>query len=91
MNLDLEKVSEIYGESIIKDISSNVGALMNNLKYLEKLQFNNADEIFEQYPYAFLQDEDTFKEKIDNLILTLGVEYIEKLQEDMTIWSILDE
>lgn len=91
MNLDLEKIQEIYGNSIIKEISANVGSLINNINYLEQRHFDNADEVFELYPYAFLQDEDTFKGKVDNLILTLGVEYIERLQEDMSLWSILDE
>lgn len=91
MNLDIERVSEIYGESIIKEISTNIETLTNNIKYLENRHIDNADEVFDLYPYAFLQDEDTFKEKIDKLILTLGIEYVEKLQEDMTLWSILDE
>lgn len=90
MNLDLEKLKEIYGDSIINEISTNVGNLINNINYLKSRQFTNAEEIFERYPYAFLTNEEEFKSKVDKLITSLGVEYIEKLEEDMNLWSILE-
>lgn len=91
MKLDLQKIQEIYGNNAIKEIKENEESFVSNMKYLKERGFTNLYEIIEQNPYSFLEDEAIFQEKIDHIIKILGVEYIEKLEEDMTLWRLLDE
>ena len=39
----------------------------------------------------FLMEEEDFKDKVNNLIKELGVEYIEKLDEDNSLWESIYE
>ena len=87
MKYDLDKIKEIYGESSIYELQDNIDELISNMKYLSKLGFNNIYDIVSTHPYMFLIDEEIFKNKVDILISDLGVEYIEKLDEDTSLWE----
>ena len=87
MKYDLDKIKEIYGESSIYELQDNIDELISNMKYLSKLGFNNIYDIVSTHPYMFLIDEENFKNKVDILISDLGVEYIEKLDEDTSLWE----
>ena len=91
MEIDLEKIREIYGNSSIYEISDNIDELKANMKYLYNLGIEDVLNVIELYPYMFLQERDIFKEKVDNLIDKLGTDYIEKLSEDFNLWSEVDE
>ena len=91
MELDLQKIQEIYGNNAIKEIKEDQESFISNTNYLKGKGFTNIFEIIEQNPYLFLEDEAIFQDKIDKIIQILGVEYIEKLEEDMNLWSLLDE
>ena len=41
----------------------------------------------ETNPYMFLYDKKIFVDKMDKLIKKLGVEYIEKLEDDFSLWG----
>lgn len=87
MKNDLDKIKEIYGESSIYELQDNIEELISNMKYLSSLGFTDIYDIVSTHPYMFLIDEDDFKEKVDLLIKKLGVEYIEKLEEDTSLWE----
>ena len=91
MKLDLEKISFIYGESSIYEFKDNVEKLANNINYLSKIGFSDVYDIVALYPYLFIIEENEFKEKIDYLINKLGVEFIEKLEQDTNLWEIVNE
>ena len=91
MNYDLDKIKEIYGESAIYEFGDNIEELVSNMKYLSKLGFTDIYDIVSTHPYMFLMDEKDFKEKVNNLIKELGVEYIEKLDEDTSLWESIYE
>ena len=91
MELDLQKIQEIYGNSAINEIKEDMDSLISNMKYLKEKGFTNIYEIIEQNPYQLLEDEAIFQEKIENIIRILGVEYIEKLEDDMSLWRLLDD
>lgn len=87
MKLNLKKIQEIYGNSSIYEIENHLDIIVNNMNYLVSLKFNNVYSILETNPYMFLYDNNRFKEKINNLIQKLGVEYIEKLDNDISLWG----
>lgn len=91
MEIDIDKILEIYGNSSIYEINDNMDELKANMKYLYDKGIEDVLNIIELYPYMFLQDRNTFKEKTDNLLNKLGVDYIEKLSEDFNLWSEVDE
>lgn len=91
MKVDFNRLKDIYGNSILINYKDNLDEVVENIKYLERLEFNNIYEIIEYNPYIFTKSNDIFKDKINNLINNLGVEYIEKLNEDISLWDKLNE
>ena len=88
MKVDIDRIEKIYGDGIIISIRDNLDDIIENIKYLHKKGFNNIYELLELNPHSFVESNDIFIEKVDNLITSLGVEYIEKINEDITLWSI---
>ena len=91
MTINLNKIEEIYGKNYIYEFYDNKEEAINNINYLISLGFKDVSDIVENNPYMFLIDEKTFKEKVSNIIDKLGVEYIEKLEQDFTLWGEIDE
>lgn len=81
----IDDIVDTYGSSIKKDIVDNKETVMDNYNYLKNLNVISVDEIFTRYIIMFL-DED-FKKKINSLILKLGEDYIEKIEEDISIFD----
>lgn len=81
----IDDIVDTYGSSIKKDIVDNKEIVMDNYNYLKSLNVISLDEIFTRYIIMFL-DED-FKKKINDLILKLGEDYIEKIEEDLSIFD----
>ena len=91
MILDLDKIREIYGDSSIEELNDNIETLSNNMNYLIKLGFGDVYDRVSLYPYMFLIEEKTFKEKVNELIDNLGYDYIEILEEDTSLWENVNE
>ncbi len=91
MKLDIEKLKEIYGENIVVDIHENMDSLVENMNCLISYGFEDPYDIVETNPYLFLVLPETFQEKMEKLIQKLGVEFVEKLSEDMSLWSEIDD
>ena len=91
MILDLDKVREIYGDSSIEELNDNIETLTHNMNYLIKLGFDDVYDTVSLYPYMFLIEEETFKEKVNKLIENLGYDYIEILEEDTSLWENVNE
>ena len=81
----IDDIVDTYGSSIKKDLIDNKETVINNYNYLKSLNVISVDEIFTRYIIMFL-DED-FKKKINDLILKLGEDYIEKIEEDLSIFD----
>ena len=81
----IDDIVDTYGSSIKKDIVDNKETVMDNYNDLKSLNVISVDEIFTRYIIMFL-DED-FKKKINDLILKLGEDYIEKIEEDLSIFD----
>lgn len=91
MKIDLDRIQKIYGESVIYNIKENLENVIGNMNYLITKGFNNVNEIIEQNPFLFIKSCEIFQEKIDSLIKNLGVEYIEKLEDNTFLWGEIDD
>lgn len=91
MNIDFNKIQKIYGTSTIIEFQENKEELIENIKYLNKLGFDNIEDIIELFPYMFLIERENFKDKVNELIGKLGIDYLEKLNEDTSLWENVNE
>ena len=90
MEINLEKLEEIYGKSLVKEMHDDIENLIENMKYLDKLEFDDIYDIIEVNTYLFLIDNNEFIKRINNLITTLGIEYLQILAEDTSYWGNIE-
>lgn len=90
MEINLEKLEEIYGKSLVKEMHDDIENLIENMKYLDKLEFDDIYDIIEVNPYLFLIDNNEFIKRINNLITSLGIEYLHILAEDTSYWGSIE-
>ena len=85
MDINIGKIEEIYGIDILELIKDNINDINENLNYLSKLEFNDIEDIFERYPLIFICEPSEFKTNINNLIHNLGNNYIDIIENDLSI------
>ncbi len=90
MEINLEKLEEIYGKSLVKEMHDDIENLIENMKYLDKLEFDDIYDIIEINPYLFLIDNNEFIKRINDLITSLGIEYLQILAEDTSYWGNIE-
>lgn len=90
MEIDLEKLEEIYGKSLVKEMHDDIENLIENMRYLNKLEFDDIYDIIEINPYLFLIDNNEFIKRINDLITSLGIEYLQILAEDTSYWGKIE-
>lgn len=87
--MDIEKIKEIYGDSVIALIKQNIDDISINIKYLKKIGFTDIEDIFERYVYIFIEDNDSFKSKINKFINIIGENYVSILENNIELWEKL--
>lgn len=88
MNIDFDRIEKIYGSSIINSIALLKDDVIDNIKYFISLGFEDTEDIFERQVLIFICPKEEFSVKINNLIKKLGNNYIEEIENDI---SLLDE
>ena len=83
----LENIIDTYGEDIKEDILENKDIVLENYNFLQELNIISVDEIFQRYITIFLDE--NFKNKVNKLISNLGEDYIEKIEENISILDSL--
>ncbi len=91
MNLDMDRINEVFGKSMIFNIQANKEDFLQNIKYMQSLGYKNVEELVELYPETFLLDTTIFQEKVDLLLEKLGVESFEKIEENIELWGSINE
>ena len=82
MKLNIDKLKEIYGTSLILEIKDNMDNVVKNLNYISSIGFKDPYDVIETNPYIFLELPELFQEKIESLSKKIGVDFIEKIEED---------
>ena len=83
MNIDFDKIKEIYGDDTLFEVRNNMKTVINNMNYLVSKNLFNVDDIFERYTLIFLYDENDFKNKVDKLYIKYGTE----IDDNMELWE----
>lgn len=85
IEIDEEKIKEIFGDEIISIISENKDIINKNINIMKEFGFNDIDGLFERCPDFFFKFPNKFKEKLNNLKLELGENYIELIESDISL------
>ena len=88
MNIDFDRIEKIYGSSIINSIYLLKDDVIDNIKYFISLGFEDTEDIFERQVLIFICPKEEFRVQIYNLIKPLGNNYIEEIEN---VISLLDE
>ncbi len=84
MKIDLNNLKEVYGDEILEIINGNMEIIESNVKTMQELGFDDVEGILERNIDAFLYFPKDFKEKMDNLIKTIGPNYVEIIENDVS-------
>ena len=85
LNIDFERMKEIYGDEIEEIINENIVIIEKNIQFLNDLKFEDAEGIFEMYPDLFMNFPKEFEEKILELKNQLGENYVEIIENDTSV------
>ena len=85
MKVNLNNIRDTYGDNVVLLIRDNIDDVMKNIDYLNKLEFTDTEDIFEKFAILFLDTPTEFKNKIDNLIKELGYDYVDIIENDLSI------
>lgn len=81
----IDNIIEVYGEEFLESID-DISYLKENFLLFEKYELDY-DEVFAIYPMLFLETPTEVKERLGRLIKTLGVDYQNLLEEDLTLYE----
>ena len=72
LNIDINKMKEVFGDEIEDIINENIDIVEKNIKFLKELKFEDTEGILEMYPELFMNFPKKFEEKILKLKEELG-------------------
>lgn len=90
MNINYNKIKELYGIDYLYLIKDNIEDIKLNIDYLYKLGFNDVEDIFERYTFLFIKDNDEFRVMFNKLITNLGSDYVDIIENDLGVLEELE-
>lgn len=88
MDINFNKIEEIYGKSVIDNLSILKDDVIKNIEYFTSLGFDDVIDIFERQVLVFICSNEEFISKVNTLIKKIGINYVEEIESDI---SLLDE
>lgn len=88
MDINFNKIEEIYGKSVIDNLSILKDDVIKNIEYFTSLGFDDVIDIFERQVLVFICSNEEFISKVNTLIKKIGINYIDEIESDI---SLLDE
>lgn len=82
----LDNVMEVYGNDFLDNIFLKIDLIKKNILIWEDYRLNY-DEVFGRYPELFLLETKTLKEKMKRLLMELGENYQDQLEEDLSLYE----
>jgi hypothetical protein len=90
LEIDLDTVAEIYGDSVVESLASAQEDTLRNIAYLISREFGeDVSDICNRFAPILLYDTDEFAEKVSALIDDMGEDYVDVMGEDMSCWEAL--
>ncbi len=87
--IDFNKINELYGIDVLKDIKTNEHDVIKNLMYFAILGFDDTIDIFERKALVFIDDNISFKSKIDKLIDKIGINYVDEIENNIDLLDLV--
>ena len=84
MNINIDDLKEIYGDEIVEILNNNIDIIDANVKTMKELGFKDVEGILEREIDIFLYFPNSFKQKINNLIKNIGLNYVEVIEKDVS-------
>ena len=81
IEFDEERMKEVFGEEILPIIKENEDIINENVVIMRELGFDDIEGLFERC----LNFPNNFKEKLSNLKVELGEEYIDLIENDVSL------
>ena len=91
MEINYNKIIEIYGKEYLSLINDNIEDVINNLSYLKELGFQDIEDIFERYTFLFLDSNNRFQDKFNKLITNLGPDYVNIIETNLSVLEVLND
>lgn len=88
MQINFNKIEKIYGIEILELVRDNLIDVTDNINYMLKLKFTDVEDVFERYTPIFICSNNEFMDKINNLIKKIGDDYVDIIENDL---SMLEE
>ena len=85
MPINYDKILGIYGQDMLISILENLKDVESNVNYLNSLGYSDTIDIFERYPYIFIQTENEFKSKINELKNKIGDNHVEIIENNLEL------
>ena len=90
MDINYDKIKELYGIDYLYLIKDNIDDIKLNIDYLYKLGFNDVTDIFERFTYIFIKDNNEFRLMFNKLITKLGGNYVDIIENDLGVLEELE-
>ena len=91
MEINYNKIIEIYGKEYLSLINDNIEDVIKNLSYLKELGFQDIEDIFERYTFLFLDSNNRFQDKFNKLITNLGPDYVNIIETNLSVLEVLND
>ena len=85
MNINLDKIKDIYGLELLDLVKENIEDINKNINYLIYLNFNDIEDIFERYTPIFICEHKEFRQKMAKLVNKMGIDYVDIIENDLGI------
>lgn len=90
LDISLEHITEIYGESLLDHLSDMVEDVVANIKFLLFLGFgDDVSDICNRFGIILCEDASSFADRVSALVATIGADYSTKMGKDMSLWEAL--
>lgn len=90
LQMDLEAIRVIYGAETVVRLAQHETDTVANIRHLIDLGFGEmVTDICNRYGYVLLEDYECFRWKLQDLIDSLGPDYMTILHNDMSLWQAL--
>ena len=88
--MDIERIVNTYGEEYREIIYENKEDIKENLLYMAEIGFSDVEDIFERCTPIFIRSNQSFREKVRDLVIKLGINYVELIENDLGLLEELE-
>lgn len=91
MKINIQKMKEVYGEEIAEIMIENEENIKANIETLKKYGFKDIEGIIEMYPSVMMNFPKQFKGKVEKLKNIYGENFVNKIENDISLLEIIDK